>query len=265
MPDIEPIYLRHVVDGLRKGGLNKENPSSLPYGLTGLYEQEILQDIPLIKRSKVLNILGIWALLKRPVSLGFVKQIMGIEEVSILEFINEFSRWFNSPENGRYQLYHERLRTFVLSKLSENEIIEITDRLLSTLNGDQNSCEFKEYYLHYYIDHLVNACYFGGKHRVNLQTFLKQDNFWDKSFRELKSTQPAIKNLRNIIPYSVYSRDWQMLNRCVELILLLGQKNDILCEELLAHEKVDKEAIERCFDSITSSFDRLKIRINIYP
>ena len=49
-----------------------------------------------------------------------------------------------------------------------------------------------------------------------------------------------------------------MLNRCAELILFLGQKNDILCEELLAEEKIDKEAIELCFDSISSSFDRLR-------
>jgi hypothetical protein len=122
VPNIEPTYLRHVYDGLRKGALNKENPSSLPYGLIGLYEQEFLQNIPLNRRSKVLNLLGICALLKRPVSLGFVTHVLGTEEVLILEFIDEFSSWFNSPESGRYQLYHERLRIFVLSKLSDIEI-----------------------------------------------------------------------------------------------------------------------------------------------
>ena len=87
---------------------------------------------------------------------------------------------------------------------------------------------------------------------------MEQDDFWDKSFLDLNSIQPAIENIRNIIAYSVYSGDWQMLNRCAELILFLGQKNDILCEELLAEEKIDKEAIELCFDSISSSFDRLR-------
>lgn len=258
MPNIEPTYLRHVYDGLRKGALNKENPSSLPYGLIGLYEKEFLQNIPLNKRSKVLNLLGVWALLKRPVSLGFVTHVLGTEEVLILEFIDEFSSWFNSPESGRYQLYHERLRIFVLSKLSDIEIAGITDRLLSALNGGEKSGELKEYYLHHYIDHLITTCYFGGKHTDYLQRIVEQDDFWDKSFLDLNSIQPAIENIRNIITYSVYSGDWQMLNRCAELILFLGQKNDILCEELLAEEKIDKEAIELCFDSISSSFDRLR-------
>lgn len=258
MPNIEPTYLRHVYDGLRKGALNKENPSSLPYGLIGLYEQEFLQNIPLNKRFKVLNLLGVWALLKRPVSLGFVTHVLGTEEVLILEFIDEFSSWFNSPESGRYQLYHERLRIFVLSKLSDIEIGGITDRLLSALNGGEKSGELKEYYLHHYIDHLITACYFGGKHTDYLKRIVEQDDFWDKSFLDLNSIQPAIENIRNIITYSVYSGDWQMLNRCAELILFLGQKNDILCEDLLAEEKIDKEAIELCFDSISSSFDRLR-------
>lgn len=258
MPNIEPTYLRHVYDGLRKGALNKENPSSLPYGLIGLYEQEFLQNIPLSKRSKVLNLLGVWALLKRPVSLGFVTHVLETEEVLILEFIDEFSSWFNSPESGRYQLYHERLRIFVLSKLSDIEIAGITYRLLSALNGGEKSGELKEYYLHHYIDHLITACYFGGKHTDYLKRIVEQEDFWDKSFLDLNSIQPAIENIRNIITYSVYSGDWQMLNRCAELILFLGQKNDILCEELLAEEKIDKEAIELCFDSISSSFDRLR-------
>ena len=258
MPNIEPTYLRHVYDGMRKGALNKENPSSLPYGLIGLYEQEFLQNIPLSKRSKALNLLGVWALLKRPVSLGFVTHVLGTEEVLILEFIDEFSSWFNSPESGRYQLYHERLRIFVLSKLSDIEIAGITDRLLSALNSGENSGEHKEYYLHHYIDHLITACYFGGKHTDYLKRIVEQDDFWDKSFLDLNSIQPAIENIRNIIAYSVYSGDWQMLNRCAELILFLGQKNDILCEELLAEEKIDKEAIELCFDSISPSFDRLR-------
>ena len=258
MPNIEPTYLRHVYDGLRKGALNKENPSSLPYGFIGLYEQEFLQNIPLSKRSKVLNLLGVWALLKRPVSLSFVTHVLGIEEVLILEFIDEFSSWFNSPESGRYQLYHERLRIFVLSKLSDIEIGGIIDRLLSALKGSEKSGELKEYYLYHYIDHLITACYFGGKHTDYLKRIVEQDDFWDNSFLELHSIQPAIDNIRNIITYSVYSGDWHMLNRCAELILFLGQKNDILCEELLAEEKIDKEAIELCFDSISSSFDRLR-------
>lgn len=258
MSNLEPTYLRHVYDGMRKGALNKENPSSLPYGLIGLYEQEFSQNIPLNRRSKVLNLLGIWALLKRPVSLGFVTQVLGTEEVLILEFIDEFSSWFNSPEGGRYQLYHERLRIFVLSKLSDIEIAGISDVLLSALNGGENSGELKEYYLHHYIDHLITACYFGGKYIDYLKRIVEQDDFWDQSFLELHSTQPAIENIRNIIAYSVYSEDWHMLNRCAELILFLGQKNDILCEELLAEEKLDKEAIELCFDSISSSFDRLR-------
>ena len=258
MPNLEPSYLRYVFDKLSNESLHPENAAALPQGLIGLYEQQFIQSIPVDKRKSTLRLFALWAIIKRPVSAQFASIILEVGEENARNFISQYSAWFNSQESGRYQLYHERLRTFVLSKLSDTEIAEITARLLWVLNRYENSGELKEYYLHHYIDHLVDVCYFGGKHTGYLKRIVEQDDFWDKSFRELHSTQPAIENVRNIIAYSVYSGDWQMLKRCAELILLLGEKNDILCEELLAQEKIDKEAIELCFESISTSFDRLR-------
>ena len=114
MPNIEPTYLRFVHDSLSQGTLNAENSASLPHGFIGLYEQEFSQNIPLDKRQSLLHLLAIWALFKGPVSAKMAADIVKTEEERMKKLINSFSSWFNSPETGKYQLYHERLRVYLL-------------------------------------------------------------------------------------------------------------------------------------------------------
>lgn len=258
MTNIEPSYLRYVYDELAKGGLNPENEAALPQGFISLYEQEFNQWISVRERKKHLHQLTFFALFKRPLSIQLASTLQGIKEQELYNLINRYSGWFNSPESGKYQLYHERLRIYFLSKASDNEVDACNDILVGTLKYSNQDQELRRYYLNHYLDHLTDLSYQNLGYRNHLNEIIFNDEFWNTSFRELQSTQPAIENIRNIVSYSVYSGDWQMLNRCAELILFLGQKNDILCEELLAEQKIDKEATERCFDSISSSFDRLR-------
>ncbi len=118
----DPTYLRTIVDGLNSGALQKDNPSSLPQGLVGVYEEAIPPSSHVTERKKFLEFFAVWALLKKEVIAGFVLPLLdGWSEDNVLDYIAQHSKWFNSPTGGTYVLYHERLRAFVMQKISDGQ------------------------------------------------------------------------------------------------------------------------------------------------
>jgi hypothetical protein len=110
-------------DGLIKGSIHPENAAELPEGLIGLYEESFDEKQPVHLRQQLLERFAIWALLKKEVSAHFVAEVLNQPTLEIQEFIATYSAWFNSPESGKYQLYHERLKVYLLQKLKSFEII----------------------------------------------------------------------------------------------------------------------------------------------
>ena len=47
--------------------------------------------------------------------------------------VDEYSKWFNSPSPGKYVLYHDRLRTYLLQKLSDHESQALNEKIISHL------------------------------------------------------------------------------------------------------------------------------------
>jgi hypothetical protein len=152
MPQLEPTYLRYIYDGLIKGSIHPENAAELPEGLIGLYEEAFDERTSAIERQKILRRFAIWALLKKEVSAQFVAQVLEEREEDIIDFISTYSAWFNSPESGKYQLYHERLKVYLLQKLSEAEVHLIHEKLIARLEQaikDQKADEFEWYGLEF--------------------------------------------------------------------------------------------------------------------
>ena len=129
--NLEPTYLRYVHDGLNKGALNAENAAALPQGFIGLYEQEFTQKTPASNRKKVLNQLALWALFKGPISSNMAAAILELEEEQMKDLVDTYSSWFNSPESGKYQLYHERLRAYLFQKLKNEEIKLLNEKIIT--------------------------------------------------------------------------------------------------------------------------------------
>ena len=152
MPHLEPTYLRYIYDGLLKGSIHPENAAELPEGLIGLYEEAFDERTSVVERQKLLQRFAIWALLKKEVSAAFVAEVLGDTEDKIQNFISTYSSWFNSPESGKYQLYHERLKVYLLQKLSEGEIHGLHEKLISRLERaieEQKADEFEWYGLEF--------------------------------------------------------------------------------------------------------------------
>ena len=202
MPKLEPTYLRYVYDSLNKGSLNAENAAALPQGFIGLYEQEFTQKTPTGERKKVLNQLALWAIFKGPVSANMAAAVLELEDEQMKDLVDTYSSWFNSPECGKYQLYHERLRVYLLQKLKTEEVQALNEKLISFLEDAVNQAkgEEDEYYA---LEHLHNHLALEsqlGNHYERLHSYVNQESLWRRQIQLSKgytwsqnAVQQAIK------------------------------------------------------------------------
>ena len=131
MNHTDPSYLRTIHDGLLLGAIHKDNASNLPIGLIGIYEEALPPASNVNERKKFLEFFAVWALLKKEVSAEFVAPLLEAwtgEQVTV--YISQYSKWFNSPVSGKFVLYHERFRTFILLKCTQHDLLEINQRIV---------------------------------------------------------------------------------------------------------------------------------------
>lgn len=246
MPSLEPTYLRYIYDGLIKGSIHTENAAELPDGLIGMYEEAFDERKSVIERQKLLQRLAIWALLKKEVSAAFVAEVLGESEDDIQEFISTYSAWFNSPESGKYQLYHERLKVYLLQKLSEGEVHLLHEKLITRLERaieEQKADEFEWYGLEFLGYH------YSIENKSTKDTKIANDIF--NLFYEFQSSKKILKRQQKL----ANSYKWSKMNLHLlsELGIILKSKKifniaDIACEihkeEYDIIEKLEKILID---------------------
>ena len=219
MPHLEPIYLRYIYDGLVKGSIHPENAAELPDGLIGMYEEAFDERTSVVERQKLLQRFAIWALLKKEVSAAFVAEVLGETEDEIQDFISTYSAWFNSPESGKYQLYHERLKVYLLQKLSEGELYGLHEKLISRLEQaieEQKADEFEWYGLEFLAGHLSLSCFQKNtKEKYNrLINLALNDNYHNRQF-EISFQYQWTFNLLHTVQYLTIvlrKRDVELIN-----------------------------------------------------
>jgi hypothetical protein len=184
MPHLEPTYLRYIYDGLIKGSIHPENAAELPEGLIGLYEEAFDEKQPVHLRQQLLEYFAIWALLKKEVSAAFIAEILSDSEDEIQDFISTYSSWFNSPESGKYQLYHERLKVYLLQKLSEGELVELNKRIIQFLSLKFNVSYKNEstLYCHQYLSHHAYVAAKIDNDSILLSELCLNDSFKKRQF-----------------------------------------------------------------------------------
>jgi hypothetical protein len=181
---LEPTYLRYIYDGLVKGSIHPENAAELPDGLIGLYDEVFDERTSFVERQKLLQRFAIWALLKKEVSAAFVAEVLRETEDDIQEFISTYSAWFNSPESGKYQLYHERLKVYLLQRLSEGEAHTLHEKLILRLEQaieEQKADEFEWYGLEFLGGHYsVQFQIIGDQSIIERVKKLTTNSFFDR-------------------------------------------------------------------------------------
>ncbi len=166
MQNLDPTYLRYIYHGLIKGSVHSENESELPEGLISLYEEAFEEHLPVLQRQQLLQRFALFALLKKEVSAAFVAEVLGESETDILEFINTYASWFNSPEPGKFQMYHERLKVYLLQKISEQEVAILNESIVDFLEQNVKEEKVNElvlYCFEFLSFHLFLSAYLSGK------------------------------------------------------------------------------------------------------
>jgi hypothetical protein len=228
MPQLEPTYLRYIYDGLIKGSIHPENAAELPEGLIGLYEEAFDERTSVLERQKLLHRFAIWALLKKEVSEDFVAEVLQQPVEEIHDFISTYSAWFNSPESGKYQLYHERLKVYLLQKSTKKEIEILNQSIISLLNkslqNEQND-EIEMYALQFLSDHLlVSATISNVEANVGVVKLALNKDFLDRQLYLSMGYSWSKSCIRNAISFLTYKNEFQLNNEgnlLVELGLIL--------------------------------------------
>jgi hypothetical protein len=221
MPHLEPSYLRYIYDGLEKGDLHPDNAAALPEGLTGLYEAAFEENKPARERQKLLETFAIWALLKKEVSAQFVAEILDVPTQEIVEFIANYSNWFSSPESGKYQLYHERLKVYLLQKISEKEIEQLHNKVIFKLElaiAEQKEDEFEIYGLEFFGEHLF---VFDNNKLISITL---SEEYRNRQILKLKSFDYSINNIKNCIQICSLKNKNKLVLKFVKLLNDLYEK-----------------------------------------
>ena len=228
MPHLEPTYLRYIYDGLVKGSIHPENAAELPDGLIGLYEEAFDERTSVVERQKLLKRFAIWALLKKEVSAAFVAEVLGETEDDIQEFILTYSAWFNSPESGKYQLYHERLKVYLLQKLSEKEIHELHEKLILLLEKaikEQKADEFEWYGLEFLGGHYgANAMLIGDGSKLLALAY--DQIHWQRQLKISKGFNWTKTGLKAVMTWASKYNDDEVIECGLQMVDLHNQEQN---------------------------------------
>jgi tetratricopeptide (TPR) repeat protein len=109
--------------------MHPDNASALPEGLTGLYASALPASQHVGGRNRFMEFFTPWVLVQKEVSAAMVADILTEwlghvqwTEQTVLEEIASWSKWFNVPTAGTFQIYHERLRAYILQRNSEHQM-----------------------------------------------------------------------------------------------------------------------------------------------
>ena len=211
---LDPSYLRSIRDGILNGTIEANNNEALPDGLVGLYDKELFS--PTMKwkeRSQLLHFFLVFALAQKEISADFAAEILGDDwydqaedntskEEKRLQRVNELiqvhSKRFSSAGGGKYRLYHERFRVYVLQKVSEEDIAQFNNKFIALcekaleVKKEKDIPEKESYALefittHFYVSAMqgVTEC-LNKEHAAALKKYAYAQQFWE---RQISLTQ----------------------------------------------------------------------------
>ncbi len=261
---IDPSYLRYIHDGLHSGSIHAENASSLPEGLTGLYEASFLGELNVKESQQLLKRFAYFSVIKKEVSCHFVAITLDEPESEIVDFITTYSKWFNSAQAGKYSIYHERLRTYILSSISQNEFDSINGRIIALSQvalANRSNDEWEYYALEYLSNHLFIASMISGNGGV-LKKLAYDTAHWNRQIEISKGFEWSKKMLNEMMQWAAKYDEEEVIECALNKVDLhhMEQNDAPRIVELVANNDIetalqrieafggnDKEGLQRKF------------------
>jgi tetratricopeptide (TPR) repeat protein len=260
----DPNYLRTIYDGLLSGIFHKDNASGLPSGLVDIYEEALQPAIHVKERHKFLEFFSIWALLRKEVSVAFIMPLLGWTEEQVLDYIDLYSKWFNAPMSGTFVLYHERIRSFVLQKISQAQFVSINEaviELCQTALRKRTGDEWEQYALEHLSTHLLIQA-MESTDATSLKMLAYSAAHWDRQLEISKGFNWSKRMLNDLMLWASKYNDDEVIecalnkvdlyyleqNDAPRIVELVAQNDlDMALKRIDAFGGNDKEGLQRKF------------------
>ena len=231
---LDPSYLRSIRDGIITGNIEANNNEALPDGLVGLYDQELFPPIMKWKeRKETLQLFLVFALAQKEISADFAAQVLGdmwynlsdentSKEEKRLQHVDDLiqlhSKRFGSPGGGKYRLYHERFRVYVLQKVSQQDITQFNDKFISLCEtaletiSEKDIPEKESYALEFISTHFFISAMQGETECLNkekaaaLKQYAYDHRFWERQVKASKGFEWSKHMLNHMTKLETFIR-----------------------------------------------------------
>ncbi len=275
MSALDPSYLRSIRDGILNGNIEVNNNEALPDGLVGLYDQELFP--PTMKwkeRKETLHFFLVFALAPKEISADFAARILIDERYNqseedsskeekrlqrVNELIQRHSKRFSSAGSGKYRLYHERFRLYVLQKVTEQDITQFNAKFIAFCEtalesfSEKDISEKESYALefistHYFIGAMQGETECLNKeHAAALKKYAYDQQFWERQIKASKGFEWSKCMLNQMMSWaSKFNEDEEVIECALNKVDLFHQEqNDApRIVQLVADGDIEK-ALER--------------------
>jgi hypothetical protein len=228
---IDPSYIRNIRDGLKDNLIEANNLEALPDGLVGIYDKELFSPtLNWKQRKETLHFFLVFALAQKEISADFASTILVEEWCKVLanenetteekrlkkvnKFIQLHSKRFSAAGEGKFRLYHERFRLYILQKVSEGDVAQFNQKFISLCeselknNTEKHISEKERYALeflstHYYISAMQGekVC-LNKEHAISLKKIAYDQAYWERQVKASKGFEWSKKILNEMMQWA---------------------------------------------------------------
>ena len=254
MSALDPSYIRSIRDGIINGTIEANNQEALPDALVGLYDKELFP--PTMKwkeRKETLHFFLVFALAQKEISADFASAILGdewnnlqnekdTEQDKRLQKVNGLiqlhSKRFNSAGGGKYRLYHERFKVYVLQKVSEQDIAKFNEKFIALCETALETTTEKEilekeiYALEFISTHYFISAMQGEKECLNkeqaaaLKKYAYDQQFWERQVKASKGFEWSKKMLGEMMSWASKFDDEEVIECALNKVDLYHQEQN---------------------------------------
>jgi hypothetical protein len=277
MSALDPSYIRSIREGIINGNIEANNQEALPDGLVGLYDKELFS--PSLKwkeRRETLQFFLVFALAQKEISADFASAILGDEWfnlhnddeskeekrlLKVSELIQLHSKRFSSAGGGKYRLYHERFRLYILQKVAISDIKTFNEKFIIFLNNKAvlATTEDKFYKLNYLLTHQSISMLLDVTKRNNVIRSLNNRAFIEKQVSERIPFTQLNNGFRHCVDFANFNDDFELLLHIINACITFYELEEKQIKIDINQSDIDWEILLKHFESRNDIEDKIRI------
>jgi hypothetical protein len=241
----DPSYLRSIRDGILSGTIEVNNSNALPEGLAGVFDRELFPStLTLRERRELLLFFAPFALAQKEISVDFAADVLAktwmkdpsegeANYQAVYDQVNRFiqlhSKRFVSAGEGKYRLYHERFRIYILQKVTELDIRTFNDQIISLCEKalEEKSGNEKEIYaLEFLSTHLYINAMQDKEQGAKLKSLAYDQTYWERQNHSSKSFEWSKKMLNEMMAWASKFDDDEVIECALQKVDLYHQEQN---------------------------------------